>query len=135
MTDNPAHAVNASCADEKPVWLITGAAHGVGRILAEMAVHRGNRVVATSPRLEDLCTLVDRYDSAVIPIELDVKDESADSETVQRVIEILGRLDVVANAAGYDTEGAANDARNSNARRPISSARSGFPEQRSCICA
>ena len=79
--------------------------------------------------------IVDRDESAVIPIELDVNDESVDRQTVQRVIEILGRLDVVANAAGYDTEGAANDARNSNARRPISSARSGFPEQRSCICA
>lgn len=108
---------------------------GVGRILPERALRYGNRLAATSDRLEDLLPIVDRDESAVIPIELDVNDESVDRQTVQRVIEILGRLDVVANAAGYDTEGAANDARNSNARRPISSARSGFPEQRSCICA
>jgi NAD(P)-dependent dehydrogenase (short-subunit alcohol dehydrogenase family) len=53
---------------------------------------------------------VDCHESAVIRIELDANDEPADRQTVQRVIEILGRLDVVANAAGYSTEGAANDA-------------------------
>ena len=103
--------MNDRYAEEKPVWLITGAAQGVGRILAEMALRHGNRVVATADRLEDLWPLVEGYDSAVIPIELDVNDESADRETVQRVIEILGRLDVVVNAAAYDKEGSAGDAR------------------------
>jgi NAD(P)-dependent dehydrogenase (short-subunit alcohol dehydrogenase family) len=111
MTDEPEHPVNPRYADERPVWLVTGAAHGVGRILAEMALRLGNRVVATADRLEDLRSLIDAYDSAVIPIELDVNDESADHETVQRVIEVLGRLDVVVNAAGYDKEGSADDAR------------------------
>jgi NAD(P)-dependent dehydrogenase (short-subunit alcohol dehydrogenase family) len=49
------YAVNARRADEPPVWLVTGAAHGVGRILAETALHYGNRVAAASDRLEDLC--------------------------------------------------------------------------------
>jgi NADP-dependent 3-hydroxy acid dehydrogenase YdfG len=111
MADAPAHTMNASCADEKPVWLVTGAAQGVGQILAEMALRHGNRVVTTADRLEDLWPLVDRYDSAVIPIELDVNDESADRDTVERVIEMLGRLDVVVNAAGYDKEGSADEAR------------------------
>jgi NADP-dependent 3-hydroxy acid dehydrogenase YdfG len=97
--------------DGTPVWLVTGAAHGVGRILAEMALRDGNRVVATADRLEHLWPLVDEFGSAVIPIELDVNDESADREIVLRVIEILGRLDVVVNAAGYDKEGSADDAR------------------------
>jgi len=105
------HTVNARRADEKPVWLVTGAAHGVGRILAEMALRHGDRVVATADRLEDLWPLVDSYESMVIPVELDVNDESADREIVQRVVEITGRLDVVVNAAGYDKEGSADDAR------------------------
>jgi NADP-dependent 3-hydroxy acid dehydrogenase YdfG len=67
--------------------------------------------VATADRLEDLWPLVDKYERAVIPIQLDVNDESADHEIVQRVIEILGRLDVVVNAAGYDKEGSANNAK------------------------
>jgi NAD(P)-dependent dehydrogenase (short-subunit alcohol dehydrogenase family) len=96
--------------DEMPVWLVTGAAQGVGRVLAETALRHGNRVLATADRLENLRSLVDKYENAVIPIELDVDDESADLKTVQRVIEILGRLDVVVNAAGYDREGSANDA-------------------------
>jgi NAD(P)-dependent dehydrogenase (short-subunit alcohol dehydrogenase family) len=111
MTGDPAHIVNSGCTDEKPVWLVTGAARGVGRIFAEMALRHGNRVVATADRLEDLWPLIDDYTGAVIPIELDVNDEAADRETVQRVIEILGRLDVVVNAAGYDLAGAAADPR------------------------
>jgi NAD(P)-dependent dehydrogenase (short-subunit alcohol dehydrogenase family) len=111
MTDDPVQTVTARRADERPVWLVTGSAHGVGRILAEMALRHGNRVVATADRLEDLWPLVDSYESMVIPLELDVNDESADREIVQRVVEIMGRLDVVVNAAGYDKDGSADDAR------------------------
>jgi NAD(P)-dependent dehydrogenase (short-subunit alcohol dehydrogenase family) len=111
MTDDPVHTVNARRADERPVWLVTGAARGVGRVLAEMALRYGNRVVATADRLEDLWPLVDSYESMVIPLELDVNDECADREIVQRVVEIMGRLDVVVNAAGYDKEGFADDVR------------------------
>jgi NAD(P)-dependent dehydrogenase (short-subunit alcohol dehydrogenase family) len=110
------HTVNASCATEKPVWLVTGAARGAGRTLAEMALRHGSRVVATADRLEDLWPLVDDYASAVIPLELDVNDESADREIVQRVVEIMGRLDVVVNAAGYDKEGSVDDARHERER-------------------
>jgi NAD(P)-dependent dehydrogenase (short-subunit alcohol dehydrogenase family) len=107
-TDDP-HTLNARPTDERPVWLVTGAAHGVGRILAEVALRHGNRVVATADRVEDLWPLVDDYAGAVTPLELDVNDELADREVVRRVIEILGQLDVVVNAAGYDKEGCADD--------------------------
>ncbi|MCU1494914.1 MAG: short-chain dehydrogenase [Acidimicrobiaceae bacterium] len=109
MTEASDHDLKAGRGDERSVWLITGAARGVGRILAEMALGRGNRVVATADRLEDLSPLVESYHSAVIPIELDVNDECADRETVQRVIEILGRLDVVVNGAGYDSARSLDD--------------------------
>jgi NAD(P)-dependent dehydrogenase (short-subunit alcohol dehydrogenase family) len=105
-----------SALSREPVWLVTGAAHGVGRILAETALRHGNRVVATADRLEDLWPLVDDYAGAVIPIELDVDDEYADRETVQRIIEILGRLDVVVNAAGYDKEGSVDHVRHEQER-------------------
>jgi NADP-dependent 3-hydroxy acid dehydrogenase YdfG len=110
LTDDPTHTTNAKHVDETSVWLVTGAAYGVGRILAEMALRHGNRVVATTERIEDLWPLVDSFESMVIPIELDVNDECADREIVQRVVEIMGRLDVVVNAAGYDKEGPVDDA-------------------------
>jgi len=116
MTDDPVPTVNARRADERPVWLVTGAARGVGRILAEMALRNGNRVVATADRLDDLWPLVDSHESMVIPLELDVNDESADREIVQRVVEIMGRLDVVVNAAGYDIERSVDDARHERER-------------------
>jgi len=111
MSDDPARTVTARRADEKPGRLVTAAAHADGRILAEMALRHGNRIVATADRLEDLSPLVDSYESMVIPIELDVTDEFADRETVQRVVELLGRLDVVVNAAGCDKERSVDDDR------------------------
>jgi NADP-dependent 3-hydroxy acid dehydrogenase YdfG len=66
------------------VWLITGASNGLGRLLAEMALRGGNRVFATADRLEDLEPLVTKYGTSMIAIELDVNDESADRETVER---------------------------------------------------
>lgn len=65
-------------------------------------MRRGHRVVATADRVEDLWSLVDEYGTAVMAIELDVDDESADRKVVSRVIEVLGRLDVVVNNAGSD---------------------------------
>jgi|GEM_PF-3983159 short-subunit dehydrogenase involved in D-alanine esterification of teichoic acids len=37
--------------------------------------------------------------------ELDANDESADRETVELVVEMFGRLDVVVNNAGNDSPG------------------------------
>jgi len=103
MADRFDHAVNATTGAEAPVWLVTGAGRGVGRALAEMALRRGSRVGVTAHRREDLRSLVEAYGNAVIPFDLDVNDESGARETVERAIELLGRLDVVVNAAGYDT--------------------------------
>jgi NAD(P)-dependent dehydrogenase (short-subunit alcohol dehydrogenase family) len=116
MTRDPVHTVNARRPDERPVWLVTGAAHGVGRILAEITLRHGNRVVATADQLEDLWPLIDSYESMVIPLELDVNDESAAREIVERVVEIMGRLDVVVNAAGYDKEESVDDRRHERER-------------------
>jgi NAD(P)-dependent dehydrogenase (short-subunit alcohol dehydrogenase family) len=74
-----------------------------------MALRNGNRVVATAGRLNDLLPLVKSYGRALIPVELDVNDESADHETVRKVIATLGRLDVVVNAAGYDKASSFDD--------------------------
>ncbi len=85
------------------VWLVTGAAFGPGNAIARWALRDGHRLVATASHLDDLWPLVEQYGPAVVPIELDVNDESADLDTARRVIEIFGHLDVIVNNASYDS--------------------------------
>ena len=82
-------------------WFITGASKGFGREWAEAALERGDKVAATARRLETLDALVDTYGDAVLPIQLDVTDRSADFDAVERAADHFGTLDIVVNNAGY----------------------------------
>ncbi len=82
-------------------WLITGASKGFGREWAEAALERGDNVAATARKPETLEELVDTYGEAILPIQLDVTDRSADFAAVQKAAEHFGGLDIVINNAGY----------------------------------
>src|SRR3954449_4859704 len=83
------------------VWFITGTSKGFGRIWAEAALERGDRVAATARRPETLAGLADRYGEAVLPLALDVTDKAAVAAAVARAHAHFGRLDVVVSNAGY----------------------------------
>ena len=83
------------------VWFITGTSKGFGREWAEAALARGDSVAGTARNLETLGPLVGHYPSAFLPLRLDVTDRGADFAAVQQAAEHFGRLDVVANNAGY----------------------------------
>jgi len=83
------------------VWLITGAANGIGRATAELVLEKGDRLVATARRVDRLGDLVERYGSSVALAELDVTDSAAASRAVAKALERFGRLDVLINNAGY----------------------------------
>lgn len=85
------------------VSLITGSSRGLGRKVSEAVLRRGGRVVATAERVEDFRPLVEEHGSPVIPIELNVNDEMADRETVERVVEVHDHIEVVVNNAGFDS--------------------------------
>ena len=51
---------------------ITGASRGFGRIWAEAFLDRGDQVVVTSRKGRQLTELVEKYGSAVLPLELDI---------------------------------------------------------------
>ncbi|MGP3920286.1 SDR family oxidoreductase [Nonomuraea sp. 10N515B] len=82
-------------------WFITGTSRGFGRIWAEAALGRGDKVAATARNVATLTDLVDRYGDNVLPIALDVTDKSAVDLAVKRAHDHFGRLDVVVNNAGY----------------------------------
>lgn len=82
-------------------WFITGTSRGFGRLWAEAALQRGDRVAATARNLESLGDLAQAYGDRVLPIALDVTDRTAVFAAVERAHEAFGGLDVIVNNAGY----------------------------------
>lgn len=83
------------------VWLVTGSSRGLGREFAIAALEAGHKVAATARKVSDLTDLRSTYGDRVLPIALDVTDESQANEAVQKTVRTLGRLDVLVNNAGY----------------------------------
>jgi len=83
------------------VWLITGSTRGLGRALAEAVLAAGHKLVATGRDPGKLMDLEARYGDQVRAISLDVTSEHAATNAVAEAIKAFGRLDVVANNAGY----------------------------------
>jgi NAD(P)-dependent dehydrogenase (short-subunit alcohol dehydrogenase family) len=90
-------------------WLITGSSRGLGRDLASAALAAGDNVVATARRPSQLADLVAEYGDRVLPLALDVTDPAAAASVVAAAVERFGRLDVVANNAGYGNSGSIED--------------------------
>ncbi len=82
------------------VWFITGASRGFGRIWAEAALKRGDKVTATARKLEDIADLENRFGEAVLPLALDVTDSGKVLQVVQQAFKHFGKLDVLVNNAG-----------------------------------
>lgn len=100
-------------------WFITGASRGFGRIWAEAALDRGDRVAATARDPETLRPLLDAHGDDVLPIRLDVTDRTAAIAAVQRAAEFFGRLDVVVNNAGYGLFGMVEETTEEEARAQL----------------
>src|ERR1700729_1261588 len=91
-------------------WFITGASRGFGRIWAEAALKRGDRVTATARKLANVTHLAERFGDAVLPIALDVTDSAQVQQAVQQAYANFGRLDVLVNNAGASLFAATEEA-------------------------
>ena len=101
------------------VWFITGTSKGFGRIWAEAALERGDRVVATARNASTLTDLVERYGDDVLALKLDVTDKAAVEAAITRAHEHFGRLDVVVNNAGYGLFGMVEEVSEAHARAQL----------------
>jgi NAD(P)-dependent dehydrogenase (short-subunit alcohol dehydrogenase family) len=101
------------------VWFITGTSKGFGRIWAQAALERGDRVAATARNPDALSDLVERHGDAVLPIGLDVTDKAAVDAAVAEAHDRFGRLDVVVNNAGYGLFGMVEEVTEEQARAQI----------------
>jgi NAD(P)-dependent dehydrogenase (short-subunit alcohol dehydrogenase family) len=91
-------------------WFITGASRGFGRIWAEAALKRGDRVTATARKLADVTDLAQRFGDAVLPLALDVTDNAQVQQVVQQAYAHFGRLDILVNNAGASLFAATEEA-------------------------
>jgi NAD(P)-dependent dehydrogenase (short-subunit alcohol dehydrogenase family) len=105
-------------ADSK-VWFITGCSKGFGRIWAEAALERGDKVAATARDESTLAPLTEKYGDSVLALALDVQDHDADFAAVKAAHEKFGRLDIVVNNAGYGLFGAVEELSEAEARDQI----------------
>lgn len=79
--------------------LVTGAAQGIGKAVADAFLREGARVVATDLQLEKLSAAVDH--PRAVAARMDVTDAAA----VAKVVAAHPELDVLANCAGWVAEG------------------------------
>jgi len=83
------------------VWLVTGAARGLGRSIVEEILNKGDRVLATARDTTVFTELNTQYPEQFSSFELDVTNEQQAQDAVAYAIQHFGRLDVLVNNAGY----------------------------------
>jgi NAD(P)-dependent dehydrogenase (short-subunit alcohol dehydrogenase family) len=91
-------------------WFITGASRGFGRIWAEAALQRGDRVTATARKLADVVDLTERFGDSVLPLALDVTNSAEVEQAVHQAYAHFGRLDILVNNAGASLFAATEEA-------------------------
>lgn len=93
----------------KKTWFITGTSAGLGCLLTEKLLARGDTVVATVRRENALDDLAVQYGDRLLVLTLDLTDTEAVRATIARAFEVLSRIDVVVSNAGYGLFGAAEE--------------------------
>ncbi|KIJ66817.1 hypothetical protein HYDPIDRAFT_128161 [Hydnomerulius pinastri MD-312] len=83
------------------VWFVTGASSGFGRSMTELALSKGDKVVATVRKPEILNDLVVAHPKdKLLVLQVDVCKPSDINAAFARIKETFGRIDVVFNNAG-----------------------------------
>jgi NAD(P)-dependent dehydrogenase (short-subunit alcohol dehydrogenase family) len=82
-----------------PVWLVTGAARGMGVELVRAALDAGHRVVGTARDAAKVTAALGEHDN-LLAVSLDVTDPGAAAAAVDAAVERFGRIDTLVNNAG-----------------------------------
>lgn len=104
---------------ETKIWLITGTSKGFGKVWAEAALKRGDKVAATARNIDTLKELKAVYGDAVLPITLDVNDREDCFSAVEKVVKHFGKVDILINNAGYGHFGYVEEITEAEARKQI----------------
>jgi NAD(P)-dependent dehydrogenase (short-subunit alcohol dehydrogenase family) len=100
-------------------WFITGASSGFGRELAQLLLQRGDRVAATVRKPDALQDLAAKYGDRLWVAILDVTDNAAVRNVIDRAFTELQRIDIVVSNAGYALFGAAEEVGDAQIERQL----------------
>lgn len=98
-------------------WFITGTSSGLGRLMTERLLARGDNVIATLRKPGALDDLLATFGERLRVVILDVTDTVALRRVVQQAFE--GRIDVLVSNAGYGLFGAAEEVSDAQIERQI----------------
>jgi NAD(P)-dependent dehydrogenase (short-subunit alcohol dehydrogenase family) len=88
--------------DRPATWFVTGTSRGLGRSLVIELLSRGDRVAATTRSTERLLAALGGVDTTnLLPLEVQLTDETDVSRAVEATVARFGGIDVVVNNAGY----------------------------------
>ena len=90
------------------IWFVTGASRGFGRQLVELALERGDAVVATARNPAALAAELGPHER-LLTATLDITDSQAAHAAVAGALERFGRIDVLVNNAGRGLIGAVEE--------------------------
>jgi NAD(P)-dependent dehydrogenase (short-subunit alcohol dehydrogenase family) len=82
--------------------LVTGAARGIGRAIADELATNGARVAYADVDF-DMADKAARQSSGAFPVRMDVTNEDEVAKAVAQVIQQVGRIDILVNNAGVNT--------------------------------
>lgn len=87
---------------DNKVALVTGAARGIGKAIADAYAANGARVVYADIAVEDAEAAAAAQPSCAA-VKMDVSDEASVNEAVAQILSGFGRIDILVNNAGINT--------------------------------
>ena len=100
-------------------WLITGTSTGLGRLMVERLLARGDTVAATLRRPGALDDLKQHHGDSLQVFTVDLTNVEQIRSGVAEVFERLGRVDIAVSNAGYGLFGAAEEVSDAQIDRQI----------------
>ncbi len=94
------------------VAVVTGASSGLGRATAQALAQAGAHIVLiarSTTDLEQVAAEIEALGRRALPLSLDLADADHIMQAVTRAVEVLGRIDLLVNAAGTDVPGRVAD--------------------------
>ncbi|WP_353614605.1 SDR family oxidoreductase [Mangrovibacter phragmitis] len=100
-------------------WLITGASSGLGRLMCEMLLARGDRVFASVRRETVLDDMREKYGERLQVLVLDLSHTATIRPAVEAAFAQAGHIDIVVSNAAYGLFGAAEELSDTQIERQI----------------